>query len=550
MPTEIPEIKNYKLCDLIGCGGMGSVYAGYNGAVPVAVKVLSPECTGIEAIVERFKLEGRILKSLNHPNIVKFVEAGQEGPFHYLAMEFVKGISMDSLPMSHSASSLGVYQSRPSMEEYLSIFIKCMTAMAYFHKLGLVHRDIKPQNIILHGSNYTPHFIDFGIAKYVKDDDDLNLTEERLYTVVYASPEQLTNKPVDIQSDLFSFGVVMYEKLTGRLPFVGKSEMEVFLAHTKSNYSPPRQLNPEIPAKLEQIILKLLTRDPEQRYPTATMVQGELEKLADVIRSGRAGLAMTGIVSDIRELPSHEATTKRSTKRRSLSDEITAMKKAQREYVDSKTQLRQAMSKYHTEPEKIEQLQRIAETFRQEYEKLQQQTKMSLGFRSQPVVVDRFNIIFKLESLVYEKRGVPFTINTIEQKLANSDGSDILVGSVNFTDRAKRLYSLNHKEDFMSWDESNWFFGIYDEKVFPIYLMVGSKGIMHPPKGFRGFFWPFEFVVAMHKLGQTGVSIIETITGVDRNGTAGFAIHKETILFSQNIFEAFKQSAQPKGKVP
>jgi serine/threonine protein kinase len=546
MSPAAPELKKFQLLEMVGSGGMGYVYAGYDLKTekPVAVKVLSSECAKIEALLSRFKIEGKILQSLNHPHVVKYVDAGNDGGWHYLAMEFVKGVSMDSLPMSHSASTMGLEQNLPSIEEYIFVFSRCMAALGYIHLKGLVHQDIKPQNIILRGEALSPVFIDFGIAKYLKDDDDMHLSTERMFTMVYASPEQLTNKPVDIRSDLFSFGVLMYEKLTGQLPFLGKREMEVFLAQAKWNFPPPRQLNPSIPKKLEEIILRLISRDPDHRYPSADMVQGELERLLDVIRSKDKGLTMSGILTEIREMPTPEGARK-TGKRNSLSDDINAMKRARNEYVEAKNQLKSAASKLRTDPERIEEVKAIAESFRQEYERLQQVTKMSLGFRSQPLVIDRFNSIMKMDTLVFEKKGVPFTINTIEQKLAFSDGGDIVVGSTNLTEKTKRFYSLNHRDTFLTWDESNWFFNAYEEKDFPIYIMVGEKKTPFAPPGFKGFYWPFEFIVAIHKLNKTGVAIVETFNGVDRNGTAGFGTHKETILFSQNMFEQFKQPSPP-----
>jgi hypothetical protein len=162
---------------------------------------------------------------------------------------------------------------------------------------------------------------------------------------------------------------------------------------------------------------------------------------------------------------------------------------------------------------------------------------MALGFKSQPLVIDKFNSIFKLETIAFEKRGLPFTINTIEQKLATTEGKDIIVGQINFTERAKRNFSINKKDSFLSWDNSNWFFGAYEEKDFPIFLMVGDRNMPRSPEGFRGFFWPMEFIIAVQKLGWTGVSIVESFNGVDRGGHAVFAEHKETILFSQSLFD-------------
>lgn len=536
-----PELSNYKLLDLIGCGGMGSVFIGYElkSEKLVAIKLLSPECMEIPVVLERFKLEGQILKGLNHPNIVKFIESGQEGDYYFLVMEYVKGLSMDAFPRSNSATTLGVKQSIPTIEEYLSLFIKCFDALAYVHKQGFVHRDIKPHNIILTGPEYSPRLIDFGIAKKLSESADFDQPGEKLYTVVYASPEQLMSKPVDQVSDLFSFGVVMYEKLTGRLPFEGKKEMEVFLSQTKWNFPPPRQLVPEIPQKLEQIVLKLLSKDPSNRYPTAIMVQGELEKLLEVHRHGREGLNLSGIISDIRESGLAVSGT-RGFKKRTIADEQVMVKKSRSEYVEAKNQLRAATLKLRADPEHVEQLMAVCEQLRVEYERIQNQLSMALGFKSQPLVIDRFNAILKLETVAFEKRGIPFTINTIEQKLAHSDGTDIIVGTINFTERAKRVYSFNQKDSYLAWDQSTWFFNAYDEKDFPIFVMVGDPSMPKPPEGFRGFFWPFEFLIAIHKLGRTGVSIIETFSGCDRRGQAVSAQHKETILFSNNLFDVLK----------
>lgn len=553
MPVNTPDFKKYKLLDLIGCGGMGYVYAGYDSQNhPVAIKILAPEYADVEPVFRRFKLEGEILRNLSHPYIVKFVDMGQEGSYHYVAMEYVKGICLDSYPLSHSATSLGVDQAMPPMADYLRIFIRCMEAMAFIHKKGLVHRDIKPQNIILQGEELMPKFIDFGIAQKIEDDDsDPDAKPENLYTVVYASPEQLTNKTITIQSDLFSFGVVMYEKLTGKLPFQGKSAMEVFLCHAKGNYSPPRQINSEIPQKLEDIIVKLLQKDPSLRYPSATMVQGELERLLDVLQSGQRGLSMSGIIGEIRsDMPGAD---RRVGKRISVSEEQNLLKKSRNEFVEAKNQLRVATSKYKPDPEQVQQLKLLCHTLQNQFQGLQDQVKMNLGFKSQPLILDRFNAILRMDKMVYEKRGISFTINTIEQKLTHTDGEDIIVGSINFTEKAKRFFSRNYRDTFLTWDEANWFFQPYEEKHFPVFFMVGDRSLSHSPEGFRGLFWPFEFLVAVQKLGRTGVAIVETYRGVDRHEKAVFASHKEIILFSQGIMmqanailAQLMKAAQPK----
>ncbi len=530
-----PELTNYHLLDLIGCGGMGSVYIGYQLDTDklVAIKLLDPEVAKVPTVLGQFKQEGEILKNLRHPNIVNFVAQGCEADFHYLVMDYVKGLSLDSFPLGNSMTTLGVKQAIPSMEEYLTVFIGCFEALGYVHKKCLVHRDIKPQNIILRGSEYKPCLIDFGIAKYSEKDDDLNLSADGMFTVAYASPEQLTNKPVDFLSDLFSYGVVMYEKLTGHLPFKGKRAMQVFIEQTKWNFPPPRQLNPAIPQKLEQIVLKLLAKDPTQRYPTAEMVQGELERLLEVTRQGKAGLGISSIAGEIRGVD----IARRSFKKRTLSEEQAILKRQRAELIDTRQKLKIEKSKMSPDTEKIDNLNILCQTLQDDYARLEVQIKMALGFKSQPLVIDKFNSIFKLETIAFEKRGLPFTINTIEQKLATAEGKDIIVGQINFTERAKRSFSINKKDSFLAWDQSNWFFGAYEEKDFPIFLMVGDRSMPRSPESFRGFFWPMEFIIAVQKLGWTGVSIVETFNGVDRGGHAVFAEHKETILFSQSLFD-------------
>lgn len=539
MPDMIPKLRRYQLLDLIGCGGMGQVYIGYQVDTEkiVAIKILSQECALIPAVLQRFKIEGDILRRLRHQNVVPFVEAGEDGGFHYLVMEYVKGMSLEAFPLGHSPTTLGIKQTLPTIEEYLVVFMGCLGALDYIHKQGLVHRDIKPSNIILQGAEYKPILIDFGIAKKVKDEDDLNMTGERLYTLAYASPEQLMSKPLDTTSDLFSFGVVMYEKLTGYLPFPGKREMEVFLAITKWNFPSLRQISPDVPQKLEQIVLKLLAKDPAQRYPSAAMVWGELERLLVVVRQAGQGLVMSGIHDEIRD----QTARRRGFKKRTLADEKLILRKARAEFVEAKNQLRVATMRTPADPLHIEQLKMLCETLQEKFDLIQEQMKMAMGFKSQPLVIDRFNSIFKLETVAFEKRGIPFTINIIEQKLASPEGADIIVGALNFTQRAKRVFSINRKDTFIAWDQSNRFFNSYEEKDFPIFVMVGDPEMPHPPEGFKGFFWPFEFLVAVYKLGWTGVAIIESFSGVDRNGHAVQAQHKETILFSNSLLDEVQQ---------
>ena len=354
-----------------------------------------------------------------------------------------------------------------------------------------------------------------------------------MFTVSYASPEQLTNKPIEPLSDLFSFGVVMYEKLTGQIPFKGKKAMEVFIEQTKWNFPSPRQFNKNIPQKLEQVILKLLAKDPVYRYPSADAVIAELNKIIEIAIKSKDGLKISNILSDIKGVNLQ----RRSFKKLTLNDEQQLLKKQRAELIDLKQKLKIELTRVPQDKAKIASYQETCNNLQNDYARLEKQIKMVLGFKSQPIVIDKFNAIFKMESIAFEKRGVPFTINTLEQKLITNSGEDIIIGSLNFSEVTKRSFSSKKKDTYVSWDTDNWFFSSYEEKEFPIMMMIGDRSMPRPPKGFKGFFWPIEFLLAVKKLGWTGVSILETYKGIDRSGCEVNAEHKEVVLFSQSLFE-------------
>jgi serine/threonine protein kinase len=531
-----PELTDYKLVQKIGSGGMGDVYKAIRNSdnKKVAIKFLDPEAAKVSAVLAQFKQEADILHVLNHHNVCGYIDRGVKGEFNYLVMELADGIPFDRIPMSSSKNTVFDELRVLSIEEYLKIFRDCFVALGYIHRQGLVHRDIKPANIILRGENYDPCLIDFGIAKYVSADDDLNLNPETMFTVVYASPEQLTNKPIDHLSDLFSFGVVMYEKLTGRLPFPGKKAMEVFVAQTKWNFPPPRQLNSAIPQKLEDIIMMLLSKDPVSRYPTAEMVLGDIDRIIAILKQSREGLDITPIIDDIRGV----AVTKRGFKKLTVAEEQNMIKKIRIELADSRQRLRLESAKGKmADSEKIASLHELCNMLQADYERLSERIQMALGFKSQPLVIDKFNQVFTLDIISYEKRGVSFSINTIEQKVVSPDGKDIIVGKMNFSERAKRYFSINRQRvESSAWAQTNWFVGPYEEREFPVFIMV-CDGKSSCPAGYDGFLWPREFLHIVRKFGWTGLGIVEKFRGVDRAGSTVNAEHRETVLFSQALFD-------------
>ncbi len=531
-----PELRNYKLLDRIGSGGMGDVYSAValDSNSKVAIKFLDPEAAKISTVVSQFKQEGDILSILEHPNVCGYIDKGVASSIHYIVMELAEGTPLDQVPRSNYPENLPQDAEEISIDIYLDIFNDAFKGLSYIHKRGLVHRDIKPANIILRKDSLSPCFIDFGIAKYVSADDDLNVNPENMFTVVYASPEQLTSKPVDHLSDLFSMGVVMYEKLTGQVPFPGKKAMEVFIAQTKWNFPPPRQLAPEIPKKLEDIILKLITREPSQRYPTAEMVVGELSRIISVLRQSKDGLEITPILSELRGFTG----AKKGFKKLTLADEQNMIRKVRLELAETRQRIRYEGTKgVAADLEKIAGLKEVCEMLQKDYERLNRQIQMAMGFKSNPLVIDKFNSIFTLDIMSYEKRGIAFSINTIEQKVVSPNGRDIMVGKMNFSERAKRFYSINRQKESSAWMQTNWFVGPYEEREFPVFIMVTDGEDYSCPVGYDGFLWPKEFLLIVRKFGWTGLGIVQKFRGVDRSGTSVTAEHREVVLFSQILFD-------------
>ena len=151
--------------------------------------------------------------------------------------------------------------------------------------------------------------------------------------------------------------------------------------------------------------------------------------------------------------------------------------------------------------------------------------------------IDKFNQVFTLDIISYEKRGVSFSINTIEQKVVSPDGKDIIVGKMNFSERAKRYFSINRQRvESSAWAQTNWFVGPYEEREFPVFIMV-CDGKSSCPAGYDGFLWPREFLHIVRKFGWTGLGIVEKFRGVDRAGSTVNAEHRETVLFSQVLFD-------------
>jgi serine/threonine protein kinase len=275
------RLTHYEIRSLLGVGGMGDVYLAHDLKLDrqIALKILQPQFIEDDAQVHRFEREARAASALNHPNIITIHEIGWDQDIHYIATEFVTG---KTLREKIKDGGIGV-------KETLNIAIQILDALTAAHATGIVHRDIKPENVMLRPDGLVK-VLDFGLAKPTAENPaaaDLMVTEVTLNTdssmlmgtLSYLSPEQVLRQEVDHRTDLFSFGVLLYEMVTGQRPFVGDSATEVcsaILSQTPENVT---LMRPDIPAELGRIILQALEKDRGARYQTAGQMRAELDRL-------------------------------------------------------------------------------------------------------------------------------------------------------------------------------------------------------------------------------------------------------------------------------
>jgi len=232
----------------------------------VAVKVLRPQFGTDEDFVNRFRREAQAVASLSHPNVVSVYDVGQENDTHYMVMEYVEGSTLKEVINDRGALPV---------EEAVRIAVQICDALDHAHQNKIIHRDIKPHNILI-GKNGRVKVTDFGIARAVTS-TTITHTNSVLGSVHYFSPEQARGGITAEKSDIYSLGIVLYEMVTGKLPFSGDSPISVALKHLQEPLPEPRQVNPDIPQSVENVILKSLVKDPLLRYASAREMLQDLE---------------------------------------------------------------------------------------------------------------------------------------------------------------------------------------------------------------------------------------------------------------------------------
>lgn len=258
----------YELLEVIGTGGMAVVYKARCHRLNrlVAVKVLKDEFSGDEDFLRRFRAEGEAVAMLSHPNIVQVFDVSASESANYIVMELIDGISLKQY-----MEIKGIL----NWKETLHFATQIAKGLEHAHSRGIVHRDIKPHNVMVL-KNGSVKVMDFGIAQVMNKSN--TLTKEALGSVHYISPEQAKGSFTDSRSDIYSLGVVMFEMMTGRPPYDGDSPVAVAIQHINGGAPMPTSLNPNIPAGMEQIIMKAMALEPKDRYSSATELLNDLEE--------------------------------------------------------------------------------------------------------------------------------------------------------------------------------------------------------------------------------------------------------------------------------
>ncbi|MBQ8151417.1 MAG: Stk1 family PASTA domain-containing Ser/Thr kinase, partial [Firmicutes bacterium] len=271
----------YELFERIGEGGMSVVYKAKDKLLNrfVAIKILKPEFIHDSKFIDSFRRESQSAASLSHPNIVNIYDVGREGNIHYIVMELIEGRTLSDYIKAQGAMSY---------PKVIALAKQIASALSFAHKNHIIHRDVKPHNVML-TPNGTAKITDFGIAKAVNSATIVDNTEGIIGSVHYFSPEQARGGYVDEKSDIYSLGIVMYEMITGKVPFNGDNPVNIALMHINGEMVPPSQVVSGVPPALEHIILKCTDKYPVNRYASADELieaLNNLEFVDSIVGSG------------------------------------------------------------------------------------------------------------------------------------------------------------------------------------------------------------------------------------------------------------------------
>lgn len=262
--------ERYEIIEKIGVGGMAIVYKAKDILLNriVTIKVLREQFASDDDFVRRFRREAQSAASLSHPNIVSIYDVGKDGDTEYIVMEYVEGQNLKELIREYAPLS---------SEQSINLALQIARAIRHAHEHNIIHRDIKPHNILVTADGRAK-VTDFGIARAVSA-ATVTHTGDIIGSVHYLSPEQAKGVQTNEQSDLYSLGIILYELLTGKVPYDGETPIAIALKHLQENPVPPSSLNPRISQELENVILKAIAKSPERRYQTASELIQDLTRV-------------------------------------------------------------------------------------------------------------------------------------------------------------------------------------------------------------------------------------------------------------------------------
>ncbi len=305
----------YEIIELIGSGGMANVYKALCHRLNRydAVKIMRDDTAANTELRRRFRAESQAVAMLSHPNIVSVYDVSHNDDIEYIVMELIDGITLKQYLQKKSVLD-------PS--EVLNFSIQTAKALEHAHSKGIIHRDIKPQNIMLLKDGMIK-VADFGIASLENDIEENN--GEAVGSVHYIAPEQARGQAPDARSDIYSLGIVMYEMLTGKLPYIGASDVEVAVKHMNTDPVSPRNIVPEIPDELERICLKAMNSDINERYQTASELLRDLEQYKTQSLTAHVLEDSDAVLIDSGAEPRRSSRRSRSSRRIALSSGILAV---------------------------------------------------------------------------------------------------------------------------------------------------------------------------------------------------------------------------------
>jgi serine/threonine-protein kinase len=270
-------LGQYRIVERLGSGGMADVYKAYQPSLGryVAVKILPAVLSRDATFRARFEREARAVAQLRHPNVLTVFVTGEQDGITYIVMEYARGGTLKDRMAEP-----------PSLEETVDLIGRVGGALAYAHRRGVIHRDVKPTNVLLTEEGW-PLLADFGLAKMIEGSTALTASGVSVGTPEYMSPEQGQGLPVDHRTDIYSLGVVLYEMVTGQMPYTADTPMAVIVKHMTEPLPSPRALRPDLPVSIERVIVRAMAKAPEERYHSADEMAAALQ---DALRGADAGV--------------------------------------------------------------------------------------------------------------------------------------------------------------------------------------------------------------------------------------------------------------------